>query len=145
MWELILGSCEKVVFNDDFQSGLKRCYYLDPRQEHGVGAVSWVFYKNGTTLLYWKGWGLHTINAQVAMLTDEGKWHVLPKGKLNAPMGYFAAMRTFFEKAKNAVDGKLTLNKLTVYLHGRNGRPLMDKKLTIWLNKNSASDPNPTE
>lgn len=145
MWELILGSCEKVVFNDDFQSGLKRCYYLDPTHKYGVGAITEVFYKDGSTHLYWKGWALHTDKAQTAHLLDNGKWYVTLPSKMPCAMGYLTAMRAFYEKAKSVVDGKLTLEKLTSYVTGKDGKPMMDKTSTVYFNKNSANDPNPSK
>lgn len=145
MWELILGSCERVVLNDDYQSGLVRCYYLDPTQKYGVGAITSAFYKDGSEHTYWKGWALHTDKAQVAQLLDNGQWHVTSPNKMVHNMGYLSAMRTFFEKAKSDKDWKLTVKKLTSYLSDKYGNPMMDKPSTVYLNKNSAKDPNPTD
>jgi len=144
-WSLILGSCEKVVFNDDFRSGLERCYYLDPTHRYGVGAAMWAFYKDGTKYLHWKGWMLHTDKTQTAHLLDDGKWYVTKPGKMPYEMGYLSAMRTFFEKAKNVVDGKLTLEKTIGYVVNEIGERIMDKTVTVYFNKNSANNLNPTK
>ena len=141
-WSLILGSCEKVFLNDDFQSGVKRCYYLDPQQKYGVGAITWAFYKDGTEHLYWKGWMLHTDQAQTSHLLDGGTWYVTPPRKMPYEMGYLVAMRAFFEKVKGE-NGKLNLKKTTGYVVDENGNRLIDKTTTIYHNKNSANDPNP--
>lgn len=146
MWELVLGSCERVVLNDDYQSGLVRCYYLDPNQKYGVGATMSAFYKDGTEHLYWKGWMLHTNKAQTAHLLDSGKWYVSPPSKMPWGMGYLTSMRAFFEKAKNVPSGgKLTIEKLTDYVVDKNGKQMMDKTSTTHFNKNSANDPNPSK
>lgn len=143
MWSLILGSCEKVVLNDAYQSGLTRCYYLDPMGENGIGATTEAFYKDGSTHLYWKGWALHTNKEQIAQLLDSGNWYVTPPSKMLQSMGYLTAMRAFFEKALGMTDAKLIPEKLTHYMLDQNGEPMKDKITTIYLNKNSAHDPNP--
>lgn len=143
MWNPILGSEDRVILNDEYQSGLVRRYYLDPNCKQGIGYVLWAFYKDGSEELLVKTWMLGTEQAQEAMKLSDGTWYIRPPSKLTPPALTLKILRYAFEKTSEFVNGKVLVTGARQLLVDENRNTLVTR--TIYFNKNSAKDPNPPD
>lgn len=145
-WQLISGLEEKIIFNDQYKSGLVCRFYIDPEIKYGLGATISVFYKDGSEYLFWKGWMLNTESAQSASPLNSGVWYTMSPSKTPAPFGCLQTILQMFEilEPQNFIDGKPLLEKMEFYAADDPENVQWDKKTIFYFNKNSANDPNPT-
>ncbi len=141
-WNPILGSEDRVILNDEYQSGLVRHYYIDPNCSQGVGYVLWVFYKDGSKELLVKKWMLGTEQEQEAMKLPDGTWYIRLPSKGRPPQLSLKILRVALEKSdEKFINGKLLLKDFFQVLIDEKGKMLAHR--IIYLNKKSANDPDP--